>query len=68
MMTIVMTMMMIDDDSGSLFGVHSSAAQGESGCGLEGYRHHLQIQDDDSGVDDDDVGNDDDDDDDDIVV
>ena len=62
-MIIVMTMMMIDDDSGSLSGVHSSPAQGETGCGLEGNRHHLQIQDDDCGV-----GDVDDKDDDDIVV
>ena len=64
-MIIVMVMKMIDDDSGSLSGVHSSPAQGETGCGLEGNRHHLQIQDDHSGVGDDVVGNDDDDDDDD---
>ena len=55
----MMTMMMIDDDSGSLSGVHSSPAQGETGCGLEGNRHHLQIQDDDNGVGD--VDDDDDD-------
>ena len=65
----VMTTMMIDDDSGSLSGVHSSPAQGETGCGLEGNRHHLQIQDDHSGADDDcGVGDVDDKDDDDIVV
>ena len=62
-MIIVMVMKMIDDDSGSLSGVHSSPAQGETGCGLEGNRHHLQIQDDHSGV-----GDVDDKDDDDIVV
>ena len=64
MMVMVMMMMTV---------VHSLVctlppAQGETGCGLEGNRHHLQIQDDHSGVGDDVVGDDDDKDDDDIVV